>query len=150
MDFNFTGSSRPQRTINLGGKSQPKSVADIAAQARAARANRQQHRHHVMAATRLQSFYRAHLTSRAWRLALAQEFDEMFPNIADHDSWIHVTRLAVFCQSPNTLEHVSRLAAWAPYGCPDGCMVGFCIMENAISDGAPVIYTCSLFWYASA
>ena len=113
MDFNFTGSSRPQRTINLGGKSQPKSVADIAAQARAARANRQQHRQQVMAATRLQSFYRAHLTSRAWRLALAQEFDEMFPNIADHDSWIHVTRLAVFCQSPNTLEHVSRLAAWA-------------------------------------
>lgn len=113
MDFNFTGSSRPQRTINLGGNSQPKSVADIAAQARAARANRHQQRQQVLAATRLQSLYRAHRSSRAWRRKCAQEFDEISSRVSDQETWIHVTRLAVFCQTPDTHEHISRLVAWA-------------------------------------
>lgn len=112
MDFNFTGSSRPQRTINLGGKNIT-SVTDIAANARAARANRHQQRQQVTAATRLQSAYRAHAASCAWRQACAQEFDKMSSCIVDQSSWIHVTRLAVFCQSLHTQEHVSRLATWA-------------------------------------
>ena len=53
MDFNFTGSSRPKRTINLGRQPGPKSVADVAAQVRAQREDRRMHK--VRVAARLAS-----------------------------------------------------------------------------------------------
>lgn len=113
MDFHFTGSSRPARTINLGRQGPPLSVSDIAARARSARNDRHQHRRQAAAATRIQSAYRAYVVARAWRQTWALEFDRITSPLENFDTWIHFTRLAVFCQSPKTLDQASRLATWS-------------------------------------
>ncbi|KAK0540031.1 ubiquitin-protein ligase (E3) [Tilletia horrida] len=63
-DFNFTGSTAPQRRINLGGASAgaTRSQAELAAAARAERAQREQLRRREAAARRIQSTWRSHRT----------------------------------------------------------------------------------------
>lgn len=116
MDFNFTGSSRPKRTINLGRQPGPKSVADVAAQVRAQREDRRMHKVRVAAATRIQAAYRQYTTCKALRQQCAQEFDHILNTSVSPtaDAWIHLTRLLVFSQGRNvSCAEARRLALWA-------------------------------------
>ncbi|KAE8232573.1 hypothetical protein CF326_g2395 [Tilletia indica] len=61
-DFNFTGSTAPKRHIDLGGASAgaTRSQAQLAAAARAERAQREQQRRHEASARRIQATWRSH------------------------------------------------------------------------------------------
>lgn len=110
MEFNFTGSSRPQRTINVGGYAHPSSVADLAASARRARAERQQEKKRAWAASRIQARYRAHATATRTQQAWAAEFDRDADMPGDMVTW---TRKLLFSGSRPTEAHAHRLAVWA-------------------------------------
>lgn len=114
MDFNFTGSSKPQRKINLGGEV-PKSVSVLAADARAQREDRRRQKLRASAATRIQAAYRAYATSEAMRKKFADEFDGLWKNSQRTPSvWIHLSRCLVMAQGklPSKMQ-AHRLAAWA-------------------------------------
>ena len=70
MEFNFTGSSRPERRINLGGTSGA-SAAQLTANARELRALRHAQKQRTTAATRIQAAFRAYVGARRVREALS-------------------------------------------------------------------------------
>lgn len=114
MDFNFTGSSKPQRKINLGGGI-PKSVSALAADARAQREDRRRQKLRASAATRIQTAYRAYATCEAMRKTFALEFDDLWLNSQRTPSaWMHLTRCLVMAQGkrPSKVQ-AHRMAAWA-------------------------------------
>ena len=114
MEYNFTGSSKPRRTINLSGEVQ-KPVSALAADARTQREDRRRQKLRTSAATRIQAVYRAYATSKAMRNTFTIEFDNLWRNSQRNSSnWIHLTRCLVMMQSrqPSKL-HAHRMAAWA-------------------------------------
>ena len=114
MEFNFTGSSKPRRTINLSGEVQ-KPVSALAADARSQREDRRRQKLRASAATRIQAAYRAYATSKAMRNTFAAEFDRLWQNSQRTPSdWVQLTRCLVMAHSrqPSKL-HSHRMAAWA-------------------------------------
>ena len=92
MEFNFTGSSKPRRTINLSGEVQ-KPVSALAADARSQREDRRRQKLRASAATRIQAAYRAYATSKAMRNTFAAEFDRLWQNSQRTPSdWVQLTR----------------------------------------------------------
>ena len=63
MEYNFTGSSKPRRTINLSGEVQ-KPVSALAADARTQREDRRRQKLRNSAATRIQAVYRAYAVAK--------------------------------------------------------------------------------------
>lgn len=104
MEYNFTGSSRPRRHINLGGAS-GSSTAQLAKNARQLREARQSQKDRLNAATSIQSFVRAQYSMRRFRGQCAQALDEML-NSASRDGTL----------SPEDLLSAARLLAFATRG----------------------------------
>ena len=114
MEYNFTGSSRPQRKINLGG-SQGASAAQVAAEARVRRAQRSQEREYIAAARRIEAAYLKFATARAAQAHHAQVFDAL---ACSDDSILtpEATReLLLSCRSSGAVDDAQtrRLGAWA-------------------------------------
>ncbi|WFD34053.1 HECT-type E3 ubiquitin transferase [Malassezia cuniculi] len=116
MEFNFTGSSRPQRTINLGG-APGSSAAQLAAEARARRLQRSQERERIAAARRIQVAFRQFATARAAQLRHAEEFESQRTLLSAGDApWINATRaLLLSCRISGAADDAQtlRLDAWA-------------------------------------
>lgn len=124
MEFNFTGNHRAQRNINLGG-SRPTgpSAGQLAASARAERAERQAARAQNLAATRIQAAVRGRAEAGRTRAAFAQQFDELADAGAlkaeqarneDVQALLAATRLLVFALPPRELRKAdnARLVRW--------------------------------------
>ncbi|KAL9931428.1 hypothetical protein V8E36_009714 [Tilletia maclaganii] len=98
-DFNFTGSTAPQRHINLGGASagSTRSQAQLAAAARAERAQREIQRKREASARRIQAAWRARASrdvqSALWHAQAQAELGGAAANTAEVE---HVVRLVVF------------------------------------------------------
>lgn len=116
MEFNFTGSSRPQRTINLGG-APGSSAAQVAAAARAKRAQRSLEREKIAAARRIQATFRQFAAARAAQARHAAAFDAMAASLAATGApWPDATReLLLSCRTSGAADDAQtrRLDAWA-------------------------------------
>lgn len=111
MNFNFTGSSRPARTINLGRQAGPSSAADVTSAARAQRLERQKQKQRVQAATQIQAMYRRYEAAHATRQTCQAAFDQ---GMLHGNTWSDWTRYLLFAfdtRTPNA--NTQRLARWA-------------------------------------
>lgn len=81
MSFHFTGSSRAQRSVALGGRSSLDGI-DPAARARAERLEREQHRKRLNAATRIQSQVRRISHSQQARQQNFEAFDTLLATLS--------------------------------------------------------------------
>lgn len=114
MEYNFTGSARPARHINLGGASGP-SAAQLAAQARALRADRHIQKRRMTAATHIQAAFRAHQVAKRVREAHAAELAHGSWDACTGEAWRHRTRLLLFSGTTQTYDaqHAAEVGAWA-------------------------------------
>lgn len=115
MDFNFTGSSRPERRINLGGTTKS-SASQLAANARELRANRQALKQRTAAAVKIQAAFRGHLAAAHVRRGLGCAFDDCIAKVATLHDWHTATRLLIFSLRTSTVRDAvdaRRLGVWA-------------------------------------
>lgn len=124
MEFNFTGSSRPQRNINLGGAG-GKSAAQLAAEARAMRADRHLQKQRNVAATRIQAAFRAYGDAARTRAAYLADLDGVQWPCVSKEDWVRRTRLLVFSYAPAfSNEHARHVAQWAAHLPEDAWNIG--------------------------
>ncbi|WFD01594.1 HECT-type E3 ubiquitin transferase [Malassezia obtusa] len=114
MEYNFTGSSRPQRHINLGGAAGP-SASQLAAQARMLRAERQVQKQRNAAATRIQAAFRAHSDAARVRRQCAAELERGAWTAPSNADWERRTRLLLFSYRATAYDsrHAEHVATWA-------------------------------------
>ncbi|WFC99156.1 HECT-type E3 ubiquitin transferase [Malassezia yamatoensis] len=120
MEFNFTGSARRERHINLGGAREA-SASQLADQARKLRLERQAQKQRTGAATKIQAGFRAHRRSLEIRRRWADELAKGSWDWSFGKDWEHRTRLLVFSWPSSTYSslHANELAIWAQHLPPE-------------------------------
>ncbi|PWN54082.1 HECT-domain-containing protein [Violaceomyces palustris] len=143
MDYNFTGSSTPIRQINLGGPSGP-TAAQLAAKARAERAERESNRKRHSSAKKIQSSYRGTAAAAKSRAELAFQFQTRIEDATSAHglgddpgravrSLLELTRLLVFsCRFKGQgykADEAERLMRWCD-----------AVTSQQIDSGRPILF----------